>query len=140
MFSQEKEEHGADWNPSAANLLLQRWLSLDNRTDFVGALRSSVGEAGGASQRLSPMAEDNDARWSVLTQAFEVNLPAAVTRLVGNRYSADWIVSRFSCSEQRGFFFSSSRRTELIAMLAGVQPTQEMCMSAILMAPAGEKG
>jgi len=129
----------AEWNPSISIKVYATELAVGNTTDFLGTFR----RGGDRGDKHEDSGQDSGPGepWPVVGQVIEVPLPAAVRRLAGGaRYSADWISAGFDCPALRGFMLSTSRGAELLADAAGVAQGQEMCMSAILVAPQGADG
>eukprot|EP00403_Amphidinium_massartii_P014274 CAMPEP_0178423678 /NCGR_PEP_ID=MMETSP0689_2-20121128/27811_1 /TAXON_ID=160604 /ORGANISM="Amphidinium massartii, Strain CS-259" /LENGTH=312 /DNA_ID=CAMNT_0020045277 /DNA_START=296 /DNA_END=1234 /DNA_ORIENTATION=+ len=132
--------YGTQWNPNIAEVLLSQPLNVAENTPLPDALYEAVSkdapkadvqvsgkDAGGKKQREA---------WDVVGQVIHVPLSPAVERLAGGpRFSGDWIVSNFSCSAQVGYMISTSQQTEVLADLAGVELGQDMCMSAVMVAP-----
>lgn len=133
-------EYGSGWNPNIQGIKLSKAIAVEDETEIPLAMMAAIANNSVMDNKKGSPAKA-DGRWSVVGQVIEVPLPTAVKRLAGGpRYSADWIVSRFVCPAQLGFVLSTSHKTELLEELANVQAGQEMCLSAILMAPLGENG
>mmetsp|Transcript_41011 Transcript_41011/g.89617 ORF Transcript_41011/g.89617 Transcript_41011/m.89617 type:complete len:365 (+) Transcript_41011:85-1179(+) len=125
-------EYGREWNPSIRRVVLTKQKMLSNHTGFEASLSDGEAPASGT---------QGDRLWPVLGQAIELALAPAVVRLAGGpRHSVDWITWRMDCDAGRGFMMSTSRQSDAVAKLAGVAPGQEMCFSAVLVAPTGKGG
>jgi len=123
--------YGPEWNPAIKNLILsERFFasSHDVIPDMFPVAKDS--HRGGIKSNRS-------SDWRVIGQVIEVPIPSAVKRISGGpRFSADWMVTKFDPAVQRGFLISTSAQTDVLAKAAGVELSQAMCLSAILVAPS----
>mmetsp|Transcript_26790 Transcript_26790/g.61760 ORF Transcript_26790/g.61760 Transcript_26790/m.61760 type:complete len:393 (+) Transcript_26790:127-1305(+) len=133
--------YGTEWNPNIAEVLLSKQLLVDEDTSLPDALH----QVSGAPTQLKAVKQEvteerkggGKRHFEVVGQVIHVPLSPAVERLAGGpRFSGDWIVSNFSCETNTGYMLSTSQQTQVLADLAGVALGQDMCMSAVLVAPA----
>lgn len=134
VFAQEvliSPHYGLDWNPGIKDVVLRKFRRGGLNQDIPGSFYPSAGDGPvGAEQG----ARDAD-EFSLLGQVTEIPLPRPVEAAVGRRFTADWLAHRFECAAKRGYTIGTSANVSQLGMEAGVEIAQDLCHSAVLVAP-----
>mmetsp|Transcript_71307 Transcript_71307/g.157729 ORF Transcript_71307/g.157729 Transcript_71307/m.157729 type:complete len:373 (+) Transcript_71307:2-1120(+) len=128
-------EYGVKWNPSVRKVVLRHQRRVRREALLREAFPPEVVESRSSA---SALVNDMGDVFDVTAQVTEMPVPRLISRVTGPRYTADFIAARFDCEARRGFTLATSLGTEDIAMAAGVQKGQELCMSAVMAAPVLE--
>jgi len=126
--------HGVSWNPSVRRVVLRSHQRLSVNDVLPGAFTPEEVASKRSESRLS---RESGEVIDVTGQVTEVPLPRLVQRVTGPRFSSDFIAARFDCNAKRGFTLATSHGTEALAAAAEVTKGQELCFSAVMVAPAG---
>eukprot|EP00933_Yihiella_yeosuensis_P032349 TRINITY_DN25946_c0_g1_i2.p1 TRINITY_DN25946_c0_g1~~TRINITY_DN25946_c0_g1_i2.p1 ORF type:complete len:331 (+),score=48.24 TRINITY_DN25946_c0_g1_i2:93-1085(+) len=127
--------YGVKWNPSISRVLLRKHHRIRRDTSLVNFFTPEVIKSSGSD--LKSLARDPGDSIDVTAQVTEMPLPALVQRAIGRRYTADFIASRFDCEAKSGFSIATSKGTEEVAKVAGVDKGQELCLNTMTIAPVG---
>jgi len=135
-------EYGVEWNPVIERVLVRTELYVDNKTDVAAASaistrskKDSLGR-GKARRHRRAKASSRERSWQIIGQVAEVPIHPAVKSVFGGpRYSAGWFLQEYDCKVKHGFIIGTSRDTDVLTDMAGVTKGQELCMSAMLLAP-----
>jgi len=127
--------YGVGWNPSIRRVAFRQ--HRQGRTNAVlpkvfsrEALKLGFGTA---SNKMVIGSKD---QVDLVAQVTEMPVPRLLQSLSGGRrYTADFIGARFDCKVKRGFTLATSFGTETVAEVAGVTKGQELCLSAMMVAP-----
>lgn len=124
--------YGVKWNPAIRRVVLRHHRRLHADENLPKAFPAEVMKTKSIESRL---AKDSKDLIDVTAQVSEMPLPGWVMRMVGARFTADFIAARYDCEERRGFTLGTSRGAEDVAAAAGVRKAQELCISAVMIAP-----
>lgn len=126
--------YGVDWNPAIHRVVARQHRHV-SRTVVLPAVVASEASVNPFASGSSKFAKSGSNMFDLVAQVTEIPLPALVKRTLGPRYSADFIAGRFDCAKERGFTVATSIGTEKVAEAAGVKKGQELCFSAMMIAP-----
>lgn len=120
------------WNPSLHDVTFRRHRRVPleaNLKDYFSPEEMQV--KGGYRNLARDMGDTID----VAAQVAEMPLPRIIQKAVGRRFTSDFIAARYDCKVSRGFSMATSIGAEAIAETAGVNKPQDLCLTAILLAP-----
>mmetsp|Transcript_19756 Transcript_19756/g.37158 ORF Transcript_19756/g.37158 Transcript_19756/m.37158 type:complete len:328 (-) Transcript_19756:66-1049(-) len=123
------------WNPSLHEVTFRRHRRIPleaNLRDFFSSEEMQV--KGGYHSLATEMRDNID----VAAQVAEMPLPRIIQKAVGRRFTSDFIAARYDCKTNRGFSMATSIGAEAIAETAGVNRPQDLCLTAILLAPGDD--
>lgn len=124
-------EHG-HWNPAVRRLVLRHQRRVKADELFPEAFPKQIVRSPTLTKHLDGSKKDV---FDVVGQVTEIPIPFFVQKVTGPRHTADFIVERWDAQNERGFTLATSRGTEELAAAAGVEKGQDLCLSAILLAP-----
>lgn len=124
-------DYGVSWNPAVEKVIFRRHQHVSPDAILSDLLSKDLLQKAKDKARFATGQRDFD----LVAQVTELPVPMAVKRALGARYSADLIGGRFDCKSRRGFTLGTSLGAEKLADAAGVEKGQELCMSAMMIAP-----